>query len=104
MVFTFRNCLPPHFDCWPAYAYVCALGGANVARASDQSSSRFLVFIQTKSHRPPLKCCSDASIDRFSNNASLILLGISFVMGRHFEALIKSGEIVGAGEDGDDSG
>eukprot|EP00752_Nemacystus_decipiens_P012038 g10673.t1 len=35
---------------------------------------------------------------------SLILLGISFVMGRHFEALIKSGEIVGDGEDGDDSG
>ncbi|CAM9713776.1 unnamed protein product, partial [Scytosiphon promiscuus] len=35
---------------------------------------------------------------------SLILLGISFVMGRHFDALIKSGEIVGAGEDGDDSG
>ncbi|CAB1114844.1 AAA [Ectocarpus sp. CCAP 1310/34] len=35
---------------------------------------------------------------------SLILLGVSYVMGGHFDALIKSGEIVGAGEDGDDSG
>lgn len=34
-------------------------------------------------------------------NASLILLGVSFVMGRHFDALIASGEIVGAGEDED---
>lgn len=32
---------------------------------------------------------------------SLILLGISFVMGRHFDALVKSGEIVGAAEDED---
>lgn len=52
------------------------------------------MFIPTPQSRPFFQ----------QHERSLILLGISFVMGRHFEALVKSGEIVGAGEDGDDSG
>ena len=40
----------------------------------------------------------------FRCNASLILLGISFVMGRHFEALVASGEIVGGDDDADGDG
>lgn len=39
-----------------------------------------------------------------SSPDSLILLGISFIMGRHFDEIIRSGEIVGANEDEEGNG
>lgn len=62
-------------------------------------STRCVVFVKLK---PPALSLLRRNLCRFRCNASLILLGISFVMGRHFEALVASGEIVGG--DDDDAG
>lgn len=74
---------------------------------TSQALVAWLAFIKRTHTAPPPQMFIPTPQSRPSfqqYERSLILLGISFVMGRHFEALVKSGEIVGAGEDGDDSG